>query len=413
MAAQYFDVIIVGAGQGGVTVATELHRQGFEGSIAILSSESIQPYELPPLSKGFFSGEQSYADITFKGQDFWDDSPITLKLNSRVIEVDAKTKSLTTEAGETFSYDRLVWATGGRARMLPLPGHELAGVHTVRRLEDALALKSIAETANSAVIIGGGYIGLEAASALRKKSLDVTVIEVQDRLLGRVTSPEISEYFHQLHTSHGVRVLLNTGVAEIVGAADVVSGVRLASGELIDADLVIIGVGIIPNIDALEKAGASTSNGVNVDEFCRTSLPDVWAIGDIASHHNRFAGRTMRVESVNNATAQAKTVVSDLLGTPVPYDTVPWFWSNQYDVKLKTVGILSDDVQVIIRGSIDLHEFSAIYLRNGELVAMDCVNRPKDFVEGRKMLAGSVKLDPAVLCDINRPLRSAILEPIS
>lgn len=400
-----YDVLIVGGGHGGAQAAIALRQAKFEGSIAIFSNEEFLPYERPPLSKEYFAGEKSFERILIRPENFWQERNIEIHLKSRVAKVDAQLHTIETTNGEHFGFGQLIWATGGAARWLSCPGAQLPGIHVVRNRDDVDAIMAQLNSVNDITIIGGGYIGLESAAVLRKLDKNVTLIEAQDRLLSRVAGEEISEFYLQQHRAHGVDVRLAAQVESIQGE-DAATGVILSSGEVIKSDLVIIGIGIVPCINALRDAGAICANGVDVDELCRTSLPDIFAIGDCASHANKYAaGSVMRVESVQNANDMASAVAKTIAGTETPYDAVPWFWSNQYDLRLQTVGISSDYDATVLRGNPADNSFSLIYLRQGKIIALDCVNATKDYVQGRKLVLNGEKIDPVLLMDSNIQLK--------
>jgi len=406
-----YDVVVVGAGHGGVHLATSLVKSGYAGSVALLGAELAAPYERPPLSKGYLLGAETFDDIAFRPATYWATSPVELLLGRRVTRVLPERRCVVTADGEPIGYRRLVWAAGGRARELPVPGQHLAGVHSVRTLADANAVRAELSTARAAVVIGGGYIGLETAAAFRKLGVAVTVVEQQPRLLARVTSPVVSAHFLRLHRAAGVDVRLGAGVTELRGTGGRVRSVALTTGEELPADLVIVGVGLVPNIEPLAAAGLACGNGVEVDERCRTTAPDISAIGDCASHPNRFAaGARIRLECVQNATEHARIAAADILGTPQQHGAVPWFWSNQYDVKFKTAGLLTGYDRDVVRGDPDSGAFTVGYLRDGRLVALDCVNTAADFSQGRLLVERGVAVDPHLLADPTHPLRT--LPPI-
>jgi 3-phenylpropionate/trans-cinnamate dioxygenase ferredoxin reductase subunit len=294
----------------------------------------------------------------------------------------------------------LVWAAGGDARRLACPGATLPGVHVIRDKADADALRhAIAAGARRAVIIGGGYIGLEAAAALDKLGCEVTVVEQLDRVLARVAGEELARFYEAEHRAHGVTIHLGAAVAGIEGDAQV-SGVRLDDGTVIACDLVVVGIGIVPAVGPLLAAGAVGSNGVEVDPFCRTSLPDVYAIGDCAAHANAYAdGAVIRLESVQNAHDMAATAARAISGDPQPYEAVPWFWSNQYDLKLQTVGLSIGYDQTVVRGAPAERSFSVVYLKAGRVIALDCVNRTRDYAQGRRLVEARAVIDPQVLAE--------------
>ncbi len=404
----YFDVVIVGGGHGGAQVAVMLRTQKFEGSIAIVGDEPELPYERPPLSKEYFAGEKEFERIQLRPAKYWDEREVTMLLGKRVVGVDPEAHTVTTDGGETIGYGKLVWATGGRPRMLPIPGGDLPGVQGVRTRADADAMKAAAETAKQIVVIGGGYIGLEAAAVLSKAGKKVVLLEALDRVLARVAGEVLSRFYEKEHREHGVDIRLGVSVAAIEGS-DQVTGVRLADGEVIPADLVIVGIGIVPAVEPLIAAGAEGGNGVLVDGYCKTSLPDIYAIGDCAAHENAFAeGACIRLESVQNANDQANVVAKGICGAEAPYHAIPWFWSNQYDLKLQTAGLSTGHDQAVLRGDPATRSFSVVYLKAGKVIALDCVNATKDYVQGRMIVTAGVTATPEQLADTATPLKALL-----
>jgi 3-phenylpropionate/trans-cinnamate dioxygenase ferredoxin reductase subunit len=328
-------------------------------------------------------------------------------LGERVKAIHPAEHQVVTTKDETVSYGKLIWAGGGAARRLSCPGSTAQGLFTVRTRADVDALMETLPTARHYAIIGGGYIGLEAAAVLSKLGKQVTLIEALDRVLARVAGPELSSFFEAEHRAHGVDVRLASAVEAIeTDAQGRATGVQLTDGTVIPADAVIVGIGIVPETGPLILAGASGGNGVDVDDYCQTSLPDIYAIGDCAAHENRFAaGRRMRVESVQNANDQARTAVQHILGNPTPYEAVPWFWSNQYDLRLQTVGLSVAYDERVVRGDPATRSFSVIYLRQGQVIALDCVNRTKDYVQGRALVLDGARIPPEKLADAETPLK--------
>jgi len=404
--ASKFDVLIVGAGHAGAHTAASLRVNGFAGSIGLLSNESVLPYERPPLSKDYLAGNKPFERMLLRPPQFWTERAIEVLTEQCVVAVDTAARCVRTQAGTAFEYGKLVWAAGGRARMLSCPGATLAGVHAVRSLADVDRLVAELHGAQRIVIIGGGFIGLEVAAVLSKSGRAVMLLEALPRVLARVSGETVSRFYEAEHRAHGVEVCTSVNVVCVEAAQERAQergmGVRLANGELIASDLVIVGVGIVPNIEPLLEAGAVASNGVHVDELCRTSLEDVYAIGDCAAHVNAFAaGARVRLESVQNAHEQAATVAKALCGQPTPYHSLPWFWSDQYDLKLQTIGIATGYDATVVRGDPGTRSFSVAYLRSGQIVAFDCVNAVRDYVQGRKLIGTQVDLgrlaDPQIL----------------
>ncbi len=403
-----YDVLIVGAGHGGAQAAIMLRQQKFEGTIAIAGEEPEIPYERPPLSKEYFAGEKEFERIRIRPPAFWGEREIAMLTNTKVVAVDPEAHEVTTESGETIGYGTLIWATGGHARMLPIPGGDLPGVQGVRTRADADAMKAAAESAGQIVVIGGGYIGLEAAAVLSKFGKKVVVLEALPRVLARVAAEPLSRFFEDEHRAHGVDVRLGVTVEAIEGETRP-TGVRLAGGEVVAADLVIVGVGIVPAVEALVAAGAKGGNGIAVDECCRTSLPDIYAIGDCALHANGFAeGAEIRLESVQNANDMANTVAKAICGDAQPYAAVPWFWSNQFDLRLQTVGLSIGYDETVLRGDPAARSFSLIYLKQGRVIALDCVNATKDYVQGRALVTGGLSIAADALADTGRLLKELV-----
>lgn len=395
------DIVIVGSGHGGAQAAIALRQAGHDAPIIMLSRDRTPPYERPPLSKDYLSGEKPLERILIRPEGFWAERGIDLRLGTNVAEVDWLAHEVVTGEGARIGYRKLIWAGGGDARRLSCPGGDLAGIHTVRHRSDVDALRSELDAGTRrAVVIGGGYIGLEAAAVLGKLGCEVTMLELLPRLLSRVAGETLGAFFLEEHQRQGVDVRLETGVERIEGRAGRVAAVVTAEGEIIPAEIVIVGIGIVAAVGPLIAAGASGSNGIDVDEFCRTTLDDIYAIGDCAAHANPYANNAViRLESVQNAHDMAACAVRGIMGDPQPYATLPWFWSNQYDLKLQTAGLsLGHDAEVI-RGSPEERSFSVVYLREGRVIALDCVNRTRDYAQGRKLVEASAQIDRDLLAD--------------
>ncbi|WP_293876052.1 MULTISPECIES: FAD-dependent oxidoreductase [unclassified Sphingomonas] len=403
---QHYDVLIAGAGHAGAQAALLLRQRGFAGTIAIVGDEPDPPYERPPLSKDYFAGEKTFERILIRPIAFWAERHVTLRLGRRIVAVDASARTVTLQDGDAIGYGILIWATGGAARRLTCSGHDLKGVHAVRTRADVDRMIGELPGVTRVAVIGGGYIGLEAAAVLTKFGKQVVLLEAQDRVLARVAGEALSRFYEAEHRAKGVDIRLSTTVACIDGRDGAASAVRLETGEALACDMVIVGIGIIPAVEPLVAAGTAAGNGVIVDAHCRTSLPHVYAIGDCAAHPNPYAGgATIRLESVQNANDQATVVARDITGTPAPYDAVPWFWSNQYDLKLQTVGLSSGFDTAILRGDPATRSFSVAYLRDGRILAFDCVNAVKDYVQGRALVQRGAIVDPARLADAAVPLK--------
>ncbi|MET0249078.1 MAG: FAD-dependent oxidoreductase [Sphingobium sp.] len=401
----YYDVLIVGAGHAGAQAGIALRQAGFEGSVAMIGDEKEPPYERPPLSKEYFAGEKTFERILIRPAAFWGERNIDMLLGRRVRGVDPEGKFVTA-GDEQIGYGKLIWCTGGSPRMLTCNGADAANVHGVRRREDVDAMMAKIDSINHVTVIGGGYIGLEAAAVLSKFGKKVVLLEALDRVLARVAGEELSRFYEAEHRAHGVDLRTGAKMDCIEVADGKATAVLMQDGERIATDMVIVGIGIVPETGPLIAAGASGGNGVDVDEYCRTSLPDIYAVGDCASHENGFArGARIRLESVQNANDQAKTAVAHIMGKEEPYNAVPWFWSNQYDLKLQTVGLSIDYDQTILRGDPANRSFSVLYLKSGKLIAIDAVNAIKDYVQARAHIVAGAALDPAQLADASVPLK--------
>jgi 3-phenylpropionate/trans-cinnamate dioxygenase ferredoxin reductase subunit len=405
----HYDVVIVGAGHGGAQAAIALRAAKFTGSIAMIGDEPEPPYERPPLSKDYLAGDKPFERILIRPPAFWGERQVAMLLGRRVVRVDAQARTVTTEDGAAIGYGELVWATGGSPRRLTCSGHDLAGVHGVRTRADVDRMIAELPGVTRVAVIGGGYIGLEAAAVLAKFGKQVTVLEALPRVLARVAGEPLSRFYEAEHRAHGVDVRLGVTVACIAEADGRACGVTLADGGTVPAEMVIVGIGIVPAVQPLLAAGAAGGNGVDVDTHCRTSLPHVFAIGDCASHANAFAdGARIRLESVQNANDQATLVAKAIAGTPADYQAVPWFWSNQYDLRLQTVGLSTGHDAVVVRGAIASRSFSLIYLRAGRVIALDCVNATRDYVQGRALVLAGAVIDPRRLADGAVPLKEMV-----
>jgi 3-phenylpropionate/trans-cinnamate dioxygenase ferredoxin reductase component len=405
---QQFDVVIVGAGHGGAQAAIVLRQHGFAGTIAMIGREAEPPYERPPLSKDYLAREKPFERLYIRPPAFWGERGIEMMLDTQVIAVDPAARILTLHNGATVDYGDLIWATGGDPRKLDCHGAHLSGIHAVRTRGDVDAIISELDGVAHVAVVGGGYIGLEAAAVLTKLGKPVTVIEALPRVLARVAGPELSAFYKAEHRAHGVDLRTDIGVVALEGETHV-TGVRLADESVIAADMVIVGIGIIPAVAPLIAAGATGGNGVNVDDHCRTSLPHVYAVGDCAAHTNGFAdGATIRLESVQNANDQASVAAKAICGNPVPYGATPWFWSNQYDLKLQTVGLSTGHDQTVLRGDPATRSFAVVYLKAGRVIALDCVNSVRDYAQGRKLVEAGARLDAADLADTSRQLKELL-----
>lgn len=403
------DIVIVGAGHGGAQAAIGLRQKGFAGSIMLIGRDTSPPYERPPLSKDYLAGDKPFERILIRPPQFWEEKDITLRLGRAATKLDPAARRLTLAGGDTIGYRTLIWAAGGDPRRLSCPGAQLPGVHAVRDRSDADRIAAeLAAGARRALVVGGGYIGLEAAAVLRKLGCEVTLVEQADRLLSRVAGEDLSRFYAAEHRAQGVDLRLENGLAKLEGD-DRVARAVLADGETVDCDIVMAGIGIVPAVGPLIAAGAAGANGVDVDEFCRTSLPDIYAIGDCAAHANPWAnGAVIRLESVQNAHDMASTAVLSICGDPQPYAALPWFWSNQYDLRLQTVGLSMGHDATVLRGDPAERSFSVIYLRDGRVIALDCVNRTKDYAHGRRLIEARTVIPAATLADTSLTLKEML-----
>ena len=400
------DVVIVGTGHGGSQAAIALRQNGFDGSVLLLGRDRAPPYERPPLSKEYLAGEKSFERLLIRPEGFWQERGIELALGQSVTRIDPEAREVQTSSGETYAYGKLIWAAGGDARRLSCPGGHLDGVHSVRDKRDVDALLAQIEGgARRFVVVGGGYIGMEAAAVLRKLECEVVLVEAEDRVLSRVAGEELSRFYEDEHRRHGVDIRLGTGVDRLLGETGV-TGVLLEDGEEIACDGVVVGIGIVPSVGPLISAGAAGANGVEVSDTCHTSLDKIYAIGDCAAHANIWAdNNVVRVESVQNAHDMAATVARAICGDPQPYTAFPWFWSNQYDLRLQTAGLNVGYDETVLRGNPAERSFSVVYLREGRVVAVDAVNRTKDYVQGRKLVEARPIVAPELLADTGTPLK--------
>ena len=400
-------VIIIGAGQAGAQAAQSLRQSGFDGDIVMVGDEAAPPYQRPPLSKAFLQGELEADRLFLRPPAFYEQQKIELKTGHRVVAIDRAAKSISTAAGENLSYDRLLLATGAPPRRLNCLGADLPGVHYLRTIADSLALRPALASGGRLVIVGAGYIGLEVAASARKAGLEVTVLEVADRVLARVAGKEISAFYEGLHRDRGVDLRLAAALDHFEGTGRIEAAV-LKSGEKIPCDDVLVGVGAAPATSLAEAADLRIANGVWTDERAQTSDPSIFAAGDCASHPSPIYGRRLRLESVPNAIEQAKVAGINLAGGSAVYDAVPWFWSDQYDVKLQTVGVSEGADVTVLRGEPANLKFSVWYLQRGRLLAVDAVNDPAAFAASKRLIAANSSPDAKILADPAADLKSLL-----
>lgn len=397
-------IVIAGAGHAAGQLVATLKQQKFAGQIVLVGDEPYLPYQRPPLSKKFLSGDLDAERLYVKPESFYADTQIETRLNCSISTLDRESRVLITESGDTIGYDKLVLALGSRVRKLSIDGADLNGVHYLRSIADVDAIRAELGERKKAVIIGAGYIGLEVAAVLRQLGVEVTVIEMAERVMSRVVSPEISDFYQIEHANHGVKLRLSTGITAFHGESRV-SAVETADGEMLAADFVVVGVGVLPNTELATAAGLQVENGIVVDDQCQTSDPDIYAVGDCTAHPNAIYERRLRLESVQNALEQARTAASNICGKEAHYTEVPWFWSDQYDLKLQIAGLSTGYDEVVIRGNPADRAFACLYLRDGKLIATDAVNSPRDFVQSKAIIAARLPVDRQQLADVSIALK--------
>ena len=400
-------VVIVGAGHAGGQVVASLRQLKYDGPITLIGSESYLPYQRPPLTKEYLRGEFDIDRVTLRPAQFYEKNSVDVVLGRRVNEIDKQNRAAVCEDGQIYEYDSLVLTTGSAPIKPPIPGIDLKGVHLLRTIEDVNGIVGDLREGKRAAVIGGGYIGLEAAASLRKLGYEVAVIEMEDRLLKRVATERMSKFFLELHKSNDTQFHLNSQVKEIVGDEDgIVNGLRCSGGVEIDVNLVIVGVGIRPEISLAESSGLKCENGVWVDEYCNTSDEAIFAAGDCTNHPNSLIDRRLRLESVPNAMEQARATASNVVGKTLEYASYPWFWSDQFDVKLQMVGFADGRDDSVVRRDQESDSFIEFHLAKGVLVGADAINSPKEFLAARRLMGKS--LDIEQLGDQNVDLRVLI-----
>ena len=392
-------VIIIGAGQAGLQSIVSLRQSGYPKAITLIGDEAYLPYQRPPLSKAYLSGKMERERLFLKPESFFTDNNVTVKLVTRVASIDAGAKSVTLESGESLAYEDLILATGSRPRRLDLAGRELANIFDLRGMADIDAMQPHFIAGEKIVVIGGGYIGLEAAAVAADMGLHVHVLEAAPRLLARVAEPEISAFYDRIHKARGVTIITQSRIEGFVGERDCVSGIQMADGSVIDADIVITGIGIVPNIELAQAAGLTLDNGIVVNDVGQTSDAHIYAAGDCTQHPNDVLGRKLRLESVPNAIEQGKAVASAICGAPKPYHQVPWFWSDQYDVKLQIAGVPTQIDQKVLRGDDTSNSFAWFYFTGDKLTGVTAVNRPAEFMAGRMLIEKSAKGEASIDMD--------------
>lgn len=401
-------ILIIGASHASAQVVDSLRREGHSGPLILAGDEPHLPYQRPPLSKKFLTGELEEERLWIRAEAFYEKQGVELRLGRRATAIHRSQREVEFADGTRLAYGRLVLSTGARPRPAPLPGANLAGVHTLRSLADVAAIRQDLAPGRRAVLIGAGFIGLECAASLVRLGLEVTVLEMTERVMSRMIAPEMSAFYRAVHEAEGVRLLTSQQVAAIEGERRV-TGVLCADGSRHPADLVIVAIGVVPNAELAAATGLACDNGIAVDEYCRSSDPHIYAIGDCCSFPSQRYARRVRLESVDNACEQAKTAAANLCGKPTVHDKLPWFWSDQYELKLQIVGLSQGHDRVVLRGDVTGRKFSCCYLHGQELLALDAVNQPGEFMAAKRLIGERARFDLDRLVDPTVPLKEAVL----
>lgn len=398
-------IVIVGGGHAAGQAAASIRQEGFDAELILIGAEPHIPYQRPPLSKQYLAGEQPLDKVLLRPEKFYVDRTIDLRTGITVENIDRDGQFVACSDGSLVAYDQLLLATGSRALRPDLPGIDLGGIHTLRSIADVDKIRTDMENASHLVIIGGGYIGLEVASVAKSKDMQVTILEMEDRILQRVTHPAMSTFYHELHRAKGVNIKTSSRVTAFVGDGWV-NEVVCADGTSVDADLVIVGVGVVPNVELAAEAGLACDNGIVVDERCATGDSAIFAAGDCTNHPNKLLDRRLRLESVPNAMEQSRVAASNLTGGDKKYASIPWFWSDQYDLKLQMVGFSSDADESITRGVPETHEFAMFHYKSGKIIAAEAVNSPREFLVAKQLIGKFI--DPNTLSNPEVDLKSLI-----
>ena len=402
------ELVVIGGGQAAIQCVASLRKEGYSGSITLVGEENHLPYQRPPLSKGFLSGSTESDRLYLKKIEFFQENSIQLNLGVTANRIDRDNCIVNLSDGKSIGYDKLVLATGSRVRKLKFPGSDLEGINYLRGIDDAESLKDGLLKSKNLVIVGAGYIGLEVAAVATEFDTKITVIEMADRVMNRTVDPIISDYYQELHSKNGVDFILNESLERVDGNKTV-EQVICSGGSSIEADILVIGAGVIPNIELAEESGLSCDNGICVDEYGQTEDAKVFACGDCTNHPNEKLNRRLRLESVHNAMEQSKTVATSVMGNRTAYNQIPWFWSDQYDHKLQIIGLSGDHDEVLIRGNQEESKFMLFYLKGEELIAVDAVNNPKEFLICRKLVENKVKISSDDILNQSKNLNDLII----
>jgi len=397
------NIVIIGAGQAGAQAVATLRAEGFTGAITMVGDEPYAPYQRPPLSKAYLMGSMERPRLFLKPESFYREAGCELILGVKATAIDRTAKTVRLSDGRTLPYDLLLLATGTRVRKVKCPGADLPGIHYLRSIADVDALQAVFESGKKLAVVGGGYIGLEVAAVAIKYGLDVTVFEALDRVMARAVSKPVSDFFEAVHRAAGVKLLLNTGVQGFEGEGHI-TGVK-AGGKSTPADIALVGIGVVPNIELAAEAGLNCEDGIAVDLNCATADPAIFAAGDCTWHVGR-EGAPLRLESVQNAIDQAKHAALAMAGKPKPYCEVPWFWSDQFDLKLQIAGLARPSDTIVVRGDPAARKFAAFHLRDGIVAAVESVNAPAEYLVGRKLIAAGARVAPERLADTSIAMKS-------
>ena len=400
--------VVIGAGQAAAQLTARLRQNGWQGMISVVGDEQFLPYHRPPLSKDYLSGEKSVDDLMIRPSAAYENADVQFRLGSRAESIDQEAKKVLLGNGKSISFSKLVLATGSRLRKLPVPGADLPGVFYLRSISDVKQIKTYVGENKKAVVIGGGYIGLETAAVLKKLGMEVTVLEAMNRVLERVTTPEISAFYTRVHEQEGVQIRTNLSASSIKGVNEV-DKVVCQNGQEFAADMVIIGIGVLPETELAENAGLEVDNGILVNEFAQTSNPDILAAGDCTNHFHPFYDRHIRLESVQNAVDQSTVAANTICDMPSAYNSLPWFWSDQYDIKLQIAGLCDGYDEVVLRGDISTgRSFTAFYLKDGKIITVTAINKPQEFMVGKRLIVSKLRVDKASLSDTSIPIKELV-----
>ena len=400
-------IVVIGAGQAGGWAARTLRDEGFEGGIVVIGEEPYPPYERPPLSKEVLLGKEPAESSYLWPEGSFDELGIELRTGVEATAIERAGKTVALSGGGTVAYDKLLIATGGRVRKLPIEGEELEGVHYLRGIDDSAAIGADLGEGAQLVVIGGGWIGLEVAAAARMLGADVVVVEALEQLCGRALTPDLAAYLLDVHRGRGVDIRLGTTVEALTGESRV-SGARLSGGETVPATAAVIGIGIVPNVELAKAAGLEVDNGIKVDALCRTSDPDIFAAGDVTNHPNGLLGRNIRLESWENAQNQGIAAAKAMLGGETPYCEIPWFWSDQYDVNIQLVGLPADFEETVTRGDRADGSFVEFYMKGGRIDGAAAINNPRDIRFAKRLMQAEKVVDPAALADPSVKLQALL-----